>query len=219
MSTVDQLVAPLIRSPQLPQAVELLRNRLEAEMVSRRNFYQEVDPSQKAEFIDGEVVLHSPAKSYHLKVTLWTAQLLNTYVTLHQLGSVYSEKCLCVFPRNDYEPDVVFFKSEKASALKPSTMKFPIPDFVAEVLSETTEHRDRGIKFEDFEANGVEEYWIVDPEALVVEQYLLINNRLTLHCKSNNGMLTSAAMAGLSIPVQGLFQESVNLATLRVMLG
>ena len=42
-------------------------------------------------------------------------------------------------------------------------MKYPAPDFIAEILSPSTDERDRGIKFEDYAAHGVGEYWLLDP--------------------------------------------------------
>lgn len=93
------------------------------------------------------------------------------------------------FPRNDYEPDVVFFGPDKSSSLSPDTMKFPVPDMAVEVLSQSTKVRDRGVKFEDFASNCVAEYWIVDADTRIVEQYLLENGEYTLALKSGSGML------------------------------
>ncbi|GAB2598351.1 Uma2 family endonuclease [Spirosoma areae] len=42
-------------------------------------------------------------------------------------------------------------------------MKLPAPDLVIEVLSKSTARRDRGVKFTDYAANGIAEYWIVNP--------------------------------------------------------
>ena len=119
--------------------------------------------SEKVEFIEGEVIMHSPARNEHLVVKLHLATLLMTFVRDRGLGEVRDEKCLCIFPRNDYEPDIVFFGPEKSATIQPKTMKFPVPDFVVEVLSDSTEIRDRGVKFEDFEAHGVSEYWMSMP--------------------------------------------------------
>lgn len=52
---------------------------------------------------------------------------------IHKLGAVLSEKCLCVFPRNDYEPDIVFFGRGKKARLRPNMLKFLIPDLAVEV--------------------------------------------------------------------------------------
>ncbi len=62
-----------------------------------------------------------------------------------------------MFSRNDYEPDIVFFRAAKAPELTSEKMKFPVPDLAAEVLLRSTEERDRGVKFEDFASKGVAE--------------------------------------------------------------
>ena len=142
-------------------------------------------------------------------------RLLGTYVNLRGVGKVHGEKCLCVFPRNDYEPDVVFFGAEKAAGLADDTMKFPIPDFVAEVLSASTEDRDRGVKFEDYESHGVAEYWIVDADAEIVEQYLRRGDRFYLALKSGSGEIASPTVPGFRIPIRSLFDPADNLAALR----
>ena len=59
--------------------------------------------------------------------------------------------------RNDYEPDICFFGVAKAAQLTPDQMRFPVPDLVVEVLSETTQAVDRGVKFDDCAAHGVAE--------------------------------------------------------------
>ncbi len=174
---------------------------------------------QKIEFIDGEVVLHSPARNRHLDVTGCIYKLLHTSVVIHRLGQVKSEKCLCVFPRNDYEPDVVFFGPSKSASLSPDTMKFPVPDMAVEVLSQSTKDRDRGVKFEDFASNGVEEYWIVDADTQNVEQYLLENGEYTLALKSGSGMLKSRVVNGLAFPIEAIFDEQKNLQAIRKLLG
>ncbi len=107
MSTLESLIDPLRRSPQLPQAIALLNQHLQSERAKRDRFYAEMTAEQKVEFIDGEVVVHSPARSRHRDVTTWIVKLLHTHVDMHRLGAVKAEKCLCVFPRNDYEPDSV----------------------------------------------------------------------------------------------------------------
>lgn len=215
MTTLETLVAPLRHSPRLVEAVDLLSRQIEEERTQRNRFYEEMTPEQKIEFIDGEVVLHSPARNRHLDASALLSRLIGTFATIRGLGTLKIEKCLCVFPRNDYEPDLVFFGSEKAATLKPDTMKFPIPDFIVEILSESTEARDRGVKFEDYAAHGVGEYWIVDSEAETVEQYLLRESGYELRAKASTGTITSEAITGMTIPVRAIFDEAANLATLR----
>ncbi len=219
MATLETLIAPIRRSPQLPEAVALLQRELAEERQRRAKFYEEMSPEQKIEFIDGEVVLHSPARKRHLDVTKWIANLLGNYVCIHQRGTLEVEKCLCVFPRNDYEPDIVFFGPEKSATLTDETLKFPVPDLAVEVLSNSTKDRDRGVKFEDFAANGVGEYWIVDAEAGVVEQYVLKDGAYALAMKSTSGQLRSTVIGGFECEVEAFFDETRNVAALRELMA
>ena len=217
MSTLD--LTPFLKSPRLPDFVAALNDRLQAETSRRARFYDEMSDSEKVEFIDGEIIVHSPARDEHLTVRLNLAMLLMAFVRKHGLGEVRDEKCLCVFPRNDYEPDIVYFGTEKSASIHRKTMKFPVPDFVVEVLSDSTESRDRGVKFEDFEAHGVIEYWIVDADTEIVEQYVLENGAFQLRLKSGSGEISSRVIAGFCIPIRSLFDSDQNLLTLKSLIG
>ncbi len=217
MSTFD--LAPLLKSPCLPDIVAALNGRLHTEALARAKFRDEMSDDQKVEFVDGEIVMHSPARSRHMQSQFNVAKLLDTHVQLHSLGVVKVEKCLCVFPRNDYEPDVVFFGPTKAVTIEPETMLFPVPDLVIEVLSDSTKARDRGVKFDDYEAHGVGEYWIIDPVAEIVEQYLIEDGCFRLWLKSGSGEIASRVVSGFRIPIRAIFDDRENLAVLKQWLG
>ncbi|MCA9192272.1 MAG: Uma2 family endonuclease [Planctomycetales bacterium] len=219
MKSIELLLEPIRHSPLLPVVIERLQAQIAAEQCRREQFYLDMTPDQKVEFIDGEVVLHSPARNRHLEVTMMIAKLVDTYAALHQLGVVRVEKCLCTFPRNDYEPDIVFFGKAKAATLTSETLKFPIPDFVVEILSESTRQNDRGVKFEDYAANEVIEYWIVDADNSTVEQYLLRDGLYELRVKSSTGTLTSQVLSGLTIDVESMFNQQSNLTAMRELLS
>lgn len=55
------------------------------------------------------------------------------------------------------------------------------PDLVVEVLSPSTMRNDRMRKKEVYQACGVREYWLVDPENRTIEQYLLQDGKLELN--------------------------------------
>jgi Uma2 family endonuclease len=219
MKRLESLIEPLRHSPLLPEVVTELKRQIEVERERRARFYREMSPEQKIEFIDGAVILHSPARNRHLDVTKYVLKLLDTYASLYGIGSVKTEKCLCVFPRNDYEPDVVFFGRTKSAQLSADTLKFPVPDLIVEVLSESTEERDRGVKFEDYAANGVGEYWIVNTDQSTIEQYVLRDEDYELRLKSSTGRLHSEVIDGFDCDVESLFDEQKNLAQLRRLMS
>jgi len=216
---MEAVLETLRQSPRLPDYVREMQALLETERQARERFYEEVREDQKAEFINGEIVMHSPARDRHLETRDNLAELLRTHVRVFHLGTVRGEKALCVFPRNDYEPDVVFFGPEKSALIQPNTRKFPIPDFAAEVLSESTERTDRREKFQDFEAHGVLEYWIVDADRGVIEQYLVEDGRYVLTLKSGSGEIESPTVSGFRIPIAAIFDAELHLATLRRILS
>ena len=212
-------IEELLASPTLPETVLRLNTALREERQRRARFYAEVTPEMKAEFINGEFIMHSPATDEHSEIRGFIENLLTNYVNTHDLGTVRSEKALCVFPRNDYEPDVVFFGREKAAKIRRKTLKFPVPDFVCEVLSDSTAKRDRGVKFADYEAHGVREYWIVNPDRRELEQFVLEKGRYVLRLKSRTGEVAGVAIKGFRAPLAAFFERKANLAALRKMLA
>jgi Uma2 family endonuclease len=215
---VKELVEQLLESPTLPEALNELEARMAEERARREKFYEEL-ADEKAEFINGEIIVDSPNKIRHLEVRDNLHELVRTFVRVRNLGFVAGEKALCVFPRNDYMPDVCYFRPEKAAQLRPDQMKLPIPDFIAEVLSETTTRKDRGQKFRDYQAHGVQEYWLIDLDQEILEQYVLKGSTYELVQKSGTGEVRSTVVTGVVIPVRALFDAEVQLATLRGLLA
>ena len=205
--------------PTLPEFVAELDARLGAERERRRRFYEAIPDGAKWEFIQGEVVMHSPDRVRHLAVRRNLETLLWNRVNRRGLGTVLAEKGLCVFPRNDLMPDVVFFGPEKAASLDPGQHRLPIPDFACEILSDSTVDRDRGVKFRDYQAHGVGEYWLVDPLSETLEQYLLGEGGYALELKSRTGSVRSRVGDGFEIPVRSLFGSAENLAALRALVS
>ncbi len=204
---MNELLEPIIQSPKFPELARTLNEAWEAEQRRRVEFLEWITPSMKAEFILGEVVLHSPARARHLEATANLFLNLRGFCERRELGKVFSEKCMVSLTRNDYEPDIVFFGPEKAAEIDPDQMRFPAPDLIVEILSESTESRDRGIKFRDYAAHGVREYWIVDTLALSIEQYVLEagSDSYALREKMGHGSIRSVVVEGFEIELAAIF--------------
>ncbi len=208
----------ILNSPLLPQILNQIREKVNQEQAKRQEFYEKISEDTKAEFIQGEIIFHSPAKSKHLLVVGNLFNLIKNYVVAKNLGKVFSEHALVSLTRNDYEPDIAFWGLEKAKDFKPNQMKFPAPDFVVEVLSETTEKIDRGIKFIDYALHQVAEYWIIDPDTQFVEQYVLANGEYQLLKKTDTGYIQSQVISGFRIPVAAIFDENQNIKALKKLV-
>lgn len=208
----------LIQSPQLVHYYEQIRDLLAAEQQRRAEFYAQIDEERKVEFINGEVIFPSPVKLRHSEAAQDLQMLLRLYVKKHRLGLVGFEKLLITLTRNDYEPDICFFTAERAAEFSPDQMQFPAPDFVAEVLSPSTEAIDRGVKFADYAAHGVGEYWLIDPDTQTLEQFVLAGEAYSLLTKARSGEVCSTAIAGFCIPIRALFDPAEHAAALQRLL-
>ena len=215
------LLDSLMQSPLLPELLQEAQRALAREQKLRQKFYDDITPEKKWEFIQGEVIMHSPALNRHLLAVKRVSKLMDLHVQVGKLGLVHTEKAMTIFPRNDYEPDVVFFGPAKAALISPDTLKFPIPDLIVEVLSPSTSARDRGIKFQDYALHGVAEYWIIDPVAETVEPHRLdpASEAYLPAPVQAVGLLASDVVPGFEIAVRAIFDEAENLAALRTILG
>jgi Uma2 family endonuclease len=215
----NDIMSKLLDLPSAPQLLERVKVALDNEKIKRKQFYADIDDDMKAEFINGEIIIHSPVKKEHTDTTGSIYRLFHTFVLINELGYVGYEKVLSAFSRNDYEPDVVFFNAEKSKLFKKGMWKFPIPDLIVEVVSKSTEQRDRNVKYSDYEAHGVTEYWIVDADKETVEQYLLQNKKYNLHFKANKGIIESKAIKSFATDIRAFFDESICLQELKKMMA
>jgi Uma2 family endonuclease len=207
----------MLEAPDLPEMIEQAQLALANERKLREKYYADITPEHKWEFIQGEVIMHSPAQNRHLLATKHLFNLMDSHVRVHELGVVHIEKAMTCFPRNDYEPDVMFFGTAKLGLITPDTLRFPIPDLIVEVLSPSTEKRDRGIKFTDYALHGVREYWIIDPVAETVEPHRLEGDAYPPAVAQKDGLLDSQVIAGFEIPVRAIFDEAANTAAMRAI--
>ncbi|AUD07201.1 Uma2 family endonuclease [Spirosoma pollinicola] len=218
---LESRVADLLEAPDAKLVIERAQAILADEAQRRRAFREWLRDDIKAEFINGEVIMHSPVKRRHLDATQNLTTLLRVYVHLHDLGAVDSEKALIGLTRNDYEPDICYWNNETANSFEDDQMEHPAPDLIVEILSKSTTGRYRGVKFEDYAAHGVQEYWIIDPVRKSVEQYQLDEPTMAfafIAVLYLNDIITAITVPGFQIPVKAIFDKQVNLETLRVLM-
>ncbi len=218
--TIDHIrINELKHAPNLPQVVDELLYFLEEERKKRNLFLETLNDDVKAEFIGGEIILNSPVKRKHYLVVKWLSKLMDTYASVKKIGEVATEKVLIHLTRNDFEPDIVFFDNHKAAQFHNNTMLHPAPGLVVEVLSDSTKLRDRGIKFEDYAYHQIAEYWIIDADTEMIEQYFLNDkSQYELFLKTNSGKIISKVIGGFEIDVKAIFSAEENLKALRNIL-
>ena len=204
-----------------PTQIEALYQAMQLEKTRRNHFREWITPCLKAEFINGQIILHSPDERRHWRVLDLLSSILSVFTGIKKLG-VVGKKVLVALTRNDYEPDLVFFSKEVADTFTEDQMLFPAPDFVVEILSKGTASLDKGIKKDDYAAHGVREYWIIDPIRQHISQYILLSPSDKKYAPPKvfrlDEDIESWVIKGFNIPVQALFDEATNLETLQILL-
>jgi Uma2 family endonuclease len=221
MSTVA-LERKLTELSSLPNLVIRMQDFLKSETQERIAFREKITEDDKVEFINGKIVMHSPAADAHNESVLHLATLSNVFINVHDLGKVRAEKALVELTRNDYEPDVAFWLKAKADKIEAAQNIYPAPDWVVEVLSKGSIKRDRVTKFEDYAIHGIAEYWIVDTKKQTVEQYILPSEDSEIyvlkHLLTIDDEIESFVIKGFKIPVRAIFDAKVNVETLQNIL-
>ena len=219
---LTEYVTELLEAPDVQLIINRVQAMLNDEKKRRQSFYEWLTDDVKAEFINGEVIMHSPVKRRHLRASKRLFRLLLDYVEAKGLGEADVEKALVTLTRNDYEPDICFWRKEVADTFDDETMQHPAPDLVVEILSKGTAKRDRGIKFEDYAAHGVREYWLVDPIRQTVEQFQLDEAFMAFDAVGNfhlNDSITALTVTGFTIPVRAIFEQEANSEALKSLLS
>ncbi len=220
--TTATAIQKILKSPHAFQHLDAMKQALVEETEKRKAFYEWIDENTKAEFIAGEIVVHSPVSGEHWKTTDLLSRIVSFYSSFKKLGRVGVEKVMISLTHNDYEPDIVFFKKEKADTFTQGQVLFPAPDFVVEILSKKTAKTHKTIKKADYAAHGVKEYWIIDSVKQTIEQYILLKETDTEYflpyIHSIDDDITSRMIEGFSIPVRAIFDEAANVEALAQLM-
>jgi Uma2 family endonuclease len=127
--------------------------------------YLDLNTNQLVEFSDGYVEFLPMPKLSHQLIAFFLHRLLESFVSMHALGTVVGAPYkVQLWERKYREPDVIFVRSEHASRMGEDYSDGA--DLVMEVVSgsESDRHRDLVKKRGEYAKAGIPEYWIVDPE-------------------------------------------------------
>ncbi len=172
-------------------------------------FLDWLDEDTHAEWVDGEVMMHSPVSLRHQDVRGLLYSLLRIFVDARQAGRLaddpFQMKIGADFPGR--APDILFVATEHLDRLKPNFLEGPA-DLVVEIISPDSRGRDRGEKHLEYERGGVREYWLIDPERRQAEFYLPdANGVYHVHEADPDGIFRSRVLEGLWIRPEWLWQE------------
>lgn len=178
--------------------------------ISFEEFLAWCDEDTWAEWVDGEVIILTPASLRHQKIFGFLIKLMDEYVIAHQSGEVLYAPFLVHLPkslRRGREPDIIFISKERLSLLK-ETYFDGAPDLIIEIISPESYTRDKIEKYQEYEAAGVSEYWLIDPDNQQAEFFQLDKNRrYQLFPLDEEGIYRSKVLPGFWLKMNWLWQE------------
>ena len=170
--------------------------------------WPDIATSVRYELYDGEVILVATPFPRHQRVAMHLGEVLTDYER-QTGGLVFVSPIDIVFSEYDVvEPDLTFFRSERRHMVDMMAATRAAPDLVVEVLSRSTEARDRGRKMDLLARHGVPEYWIVDPVKNTLEIYALRGaayERIGVYDERQD--VVSPTLPGLSFSADRIFEE------------
>ena len=179
------------------------------ERMTYEEFLDWCDEDTWAEWVDGEVEMVSPASDRHQDLVAFLVSILRTCTEARDWGVVrpapFQMKTGPELPGR--EPDLLFVAREHLSRLRETHLDGPA-DLVVEIVSPVSRVRDRGEKFYEYEAGGVQEYWLIDPERRWVEFYRRGEEGFyRMAFAGTEGVYRSEVLPGFWLRVEWLWQE------------
>jgi len=162
------------------------------------------------ELASGKIVMTPPAAWEYAEVEARVIRFLGDFVTKQNLGKMFGSSAGYELPSGDtLEPDASFISRERWSkGPQPRRGQFLkiVPTLTVEIISPATARRDRIEKKRIYEANGVDEYWLVDPHRREITVFHLAGgkyddgNRFEARQK-----LRSEVLVGFEVLTRSLF--------------
>ena len=143
--------------------------------------YLAVPDGQRAEIINGTLYVSPRPAPRHANATSVLVGELNSAFQRGRGGPggwwILFEPELHLVPLEPLQPDIVGWRVERMPTLPETTYFTLAPDWICEVLSKSTEGRDRDEKLPIYAAHGVGHVWLVDPIGKTLEVYTLDDDR------------------------------------------
>lgn len=188
--------------------------------LSEDDFYRLADEDSNWEYLDGRIVMDSPASNRHEDLFRFLLTLLSGYLD-EKGGAVVrgSRYPMRLDPRWSPEPDLLVVRDTRRHLMTPQRLEGPA-DMVIEIASESDPALDRREKLPRYCAAGIDEIWLIDPFA---RRLRADTRRVGTYSTAvlADGRLDSLVLPGLWIEVGWLWRPTLpsTVQCLRAIVG
>ena len=166
--------------------------------------YAKTPDDERYELIDGELIIMTSPTALHQELL---KKLAAAFMVLESrgLGTMFFAPLDVILSNFDVvQPDLIFISNARAHIIREYIRG--APDLLIEILSPSTERRDRIVKRDLYARHGVREYWLIDPYAKTATVLILGANGYNTHAVFGEGdALTSPTLPGFALDLSELF--------------
>ena len=168
--------------------------------------YASLPDDERHELIEGELIPMPSPSVFHQLLIFSIGVPLREFVRGLSLGEVIPAPIDVVLSATDVvQPDIIFISNARSRIIAEANI-LGAPDLAIEIISPSTERRDRIVKRNLYARHGVREYWLIDPYAKTVTVLILGANGYNTHAVFGEGdVLTSPTLAGFALNLSDLF--------------
>jgi Uma2 family endonuclease len=170
--------------------------------------YEKWDDEKRYELIDGAIHVMEPGPGQaHQEISGELSRQLGNFLRGKPQKVFHApfDVCLNAKGDNDYtvvQPDLlVVCDLTKLDGKRCDGA----PDMAVEILSPSTQGKDRLLKFNKYMEAGVREYWIIDPKDEIISVNILKNGEYVTKMYGNTGSIPVHVLEGCIISIDDLF--------------
>jgi len=168
--------------------------------------YLHFSEDKRYEIIEGEVYMVPSPLTYHQRVSRNLTCSIEVFVSERKLGEIFAAPLDVVLSNIDVvQPDILFVSNENAGIITEKNIQ-GAPDIVIEILSPSSDHKDKVLKRKLYAKFGVKEYWLVDPDAKQIQVFTLKDAALAPWNAYRLGEFTQSALwPDLNLELKSIF--------------
>jgi Uma2 family endonuclease len=177
--------------------------------VSFENYMRDY-AADHAEWVEGVVIKLSPVTGKHDIFSEFLMTLLKFYLEETKVGIMRHDPFVMRVKKGlpGREPDIQIILKNRAHIVKDTLTDGPA-DVVIEIISPESVDRDKIEKFAEYQAGGVQEYWLFDPLAQETFFYHLDQHGIYQLIPLQNGIFHSRVLPRFQLDTALLWKETL----------
>ncbi|MEX2142499.1 MAG: Uma2 family endonuclease [Pirellulales bacterium] len=161
---------------------------------------------EKADLLDGVIYMASPESTDDNELGGWLYRLMSEFAKETNQGKCYfSRVAFRITDKRGPEPDVAFVAKERLRIVERGFVDGP-PDIAVEIVSPDSAQRDYDLKMNIYEAAGVKEYWVIDPDEQRAT-FLRRHGERFVEVKPQDGRYESQVLVGFFLEIAWLWSK------------